>query len=163
MKHYAGIDGSLEYASAAQSQADLPGDEGPWPAARSARVSRPLAIRGFCWRSPRRHSCRHTTLYALDVAFDVCVGLNVEPNVCSADEERPIVFHDVVRAIDDSGNRLHEAYADIRVVRVGIFAVENLVWLEFVDFAVDGEFVVVDLVGKLLLSSFTRTRPGLSG
>ena len=27
MKHYAGIDGSLEYASAAQSQADLPGDE----------------------------------------------------------------------------------------------------------------------------------------
>ena len=83
---------------------------------------------------------------AVDVRLDVRIGLDVEADGRAVDEELAIVLHRVVVAVDPRRDGLRDADADERVVRVGIFDVQDLVRLEAKHLAVDRELVVRELV-----------------
>jgi len=100
-------------------------------------------------------------LDALDVAFDIRVGLDVQPDLRAVEEVFAIVLHRVVVAVDPHGNGLWDANADERVVGVRVFDVEDLIRFEAKNFAVDREFVVADFVRKAALVELHALAAGI--
>jgi hypothetical protein len=85
---------------------------------------------------------------AVDVSFDVRVGLDVEPHLRAIDEKLAIVSHRVIVAVDPCRDGLRYADAEIRIVWVGVLDMQDLVRFECMHLAVEGEFVVADRVGE---------------